>query len=302
MFNGILPIYKEKDYTSHDVVAKLRGILRMKKIGHTGTLDPAVTGVLPICLGQGTKVAEYLLDLPKTYEGRLTLGISTTTEDAEGDILASTKVSPLSKMDIEEAFTCFQGEISQIPPMFSAVKVEGKRLYELARQGKEIDRQARTVTIYSLDILNTNLKCDNPTIDFRVRCSKGTYIRTLCVDIGAKLGLPAHMAHLMRTESGPFEINQAITLDQVKLAVQNGTINEHIYDMKIGVSHLPAIYVDGEMSKKTLFGQPLPATNLVDKCDDGALIGVYDERNGQLLAIHRYEEQAQRTKPTKVFS
>lgn len=301
-FNGILSVNKDKGFTSHDVVAKLRRILKMKKIGHTGTLDPSVTGVLPICLGKATKVAEYLLDLPKTYEGQLTLGKATTTEDADGEITEMVRVSPLSIKDIEEAFACFEGEIEQIPPMYSAVKVEGKKLYELARQGKEIERQARKVNIYELEILRTDLEEPFPTVNFRVKCSKGTYVRTLCVDIGKKLGFPAHMSSLVRTVSGPFHLAESLTLEQIESAVAQGNLDEHISNIGRAVEHLPSIEVDAFIEQKVMNGQPIRNIAKIKQIDEEELYAVYSKNSGELLAIHQYDEKEAITKPVKVFS
>ena len=198
---GIIPLYKPKGLTSHDCVFKLRKILRTKKIGHTGTLDPDVTGVLPICVGKATKVAQYLTDAGKTYEGEVTIGISTSTEDASGDVIMEKRIERVILR--EEILTTLQsltGTITQTPPMFSAIKVNGKRLYEYARKGIEIERPSRTIQIYSLELLDDRNEFNGETISFRFRvsCSKGTYIRTLAVMMGEQLGYPAHMSDLCR--------------------------------------------------------------------------------------------------------
>ena len=179
--NGIINVYKERGFTSHDVVAKLRGILHMKKIGHTGTLDPDATGVLPVCIGKATKVCGLLTDKDKTYRAVVKLGVTTNTEDMTGEILAKHPVS-VTKEQIEMAVSKFAGEIEQIPPMYSAIKINGKKLYELARQGKEVERKARKVTIYEIKVLSIDFSENEFTME--VSCSKGTYIRTLCKDIG----------------------------------------------------------------------------------------------------------------------
>src|SRR3954471_17617491 len=179
---GIIPLYKPKGMTSHDCVFKLRKILKMKRIGHTGTLDPDVTGVLPICIGKATKVAEYITDAGKSYEGEVTLGFSTTTEDASGEKIEEKKVErTISRKEIIKMLNSFSGEIEQTPPMFSAVKVGGTRLYEYARKGIEVERPTRKVTIYSIELLDDREEFSGETISFRFRvsCSKGTYIRTL---------------------------------------------------------------------------------------------------------------------------
>ncbi len=195
MYNGILNVYKEKGYTSHDVVALLRGILKQKKIGHTGTLDPLAEGVLPVCLGTGTKLCDMLTDREKEYEAILLLGISTDTQDITGTVLQKKEVN-LPEKAVEQAVFSFLGEYNQIPPMYSAIKVEGKKLYELAREGKEIERKARKVGIFSIQILSMDL----PKVHIRVSCSKGTYIRTLCHDIGKVLGVGGCMEALVRWE------------------------------------------------------------------------------------------------------
>ena len=182
--SGVINIYKEAGYTSHDVVAKLRGILKQKKIGHTGTLDPQAQGVLPVCLGKGTKLCDLLADHDKEYEAVLRLGITTDTQDMEGTILKESSVQ-VSEEEVRTCILSFQGEQMQVPPMYSALKVNGKKLYELAREGKVVERKARPVTFHSIEVLWMEL----PKVKIRVQCSKGTYIRTLCNDIGENLPL-----------------------------------------------------------------------------------------------------------------
>lgn len=205
MIHGIINIYKEKGFTSHDVVAKARGILREKKIGHTGTLDPEAEGVLPICIGKATKVVPYLTDADKCYEAEVILGAYTTTEDATGEILETFPVE-VGRDAIEEVVSTFIGDYTQIPPMYSAIKVGGVRLYELARQGKVVERPARDVKIYDCQITEWISK---ERFRIRVNCSKGTYIRTLCTDIGKKLGCGAHMGELLRTKVGAYTLEQS---------------------------------------------------------------------------------------------
>lgn len=211
MLNGIINIYKEPGFTSSDVVAKMRGICRQKKVGHTGTLDPAATGVLPICLGTGTKLCDMLTDRDKEYVAELLLGVSTDTQDTTGKILEEKPVLA-DPEEIRRAVMSFLGEYDQIPPMYSALKVNGKKLYELAREGKEIPRQARRITIYELEILEIRV----PVVTMRVVCSKGTYIRTLCHDIGEKLGCGGAMQKLERTRVGAFFKENAVTLAQAE--------------------------------------------------------------------------------------
>ena len=214
--NGIIIINKEKGYTSHDVVAKLRGILHQKKIGHTGTLDPDATGVLPICVGRATKVCDVLTDRDKVYEAEVALGITTDTLDTSGEVLTRQPVE-VTRDQLIDVLNRFKGEITQIPPMYSAVKVNGKKLYEYAREGKTVERKQRRVTVYDIELLEESI----PTFKIRVKCSKGTYIRTLCDDIGRELGCGAAMSGLVRTAVGRFTIDQALTLPQIEESIRN---------------------------------------------------------------------------------
>lgn len=235
--DGILVIRKEKGYTSHDVVAKLRGILHMKKIGHTGTLDPAAEGVLPVALGRGTRLVELLTEKEKTYEAVLRLGVSTDTQDMTGTILSEKPVT-VTEEEVRETVASFVGEQMQVPPMYSALKVGGKKLYELAREGKTIERKPRPVVFYEIRILDMDL----PLVRISVTCSKGTYIRTLCNDIGEKLGCGGAMEELLRTRSGNFTLEESMALSQVEEAVADGTIGEKIVSIEDVLSmypHLP---------------------------------------------------------------
>ena len=212
MISGILNIKKEAGFTSHDVVAKLRGIVHQKKIGHTGTLDPDATGVLPVCLGKATKLCDLLTDKNKTYEAVLLLGKTTDTQDITGEVLEEKSTEALTEEKVREAIEGFIGDYEQIPPMYSALKVNGKKLYELAREGKVIERKARLVKILDIQILEIDL----PKVRMEVSCSKGTYIRTLCHDIGEKLGCGGCMESLIRTRVSTFRIEDAKTLDEIE--------------------------------------------------------------------------------------
>ena len=206
--NGIINLKKEAGMTSHDAVFKLRKILGTKKIGHGGTLDPDVVGVLPIAVGKATRMVEFMQDEGKVYEGEITLGYSTTTEDASGEVVAETHVlSPLDETIVDEAIASLTGPITQIPPMYSAVKVNGRKLYEYARAGQEVERPERQVTIYQFERTSPiSYESHLARFTFRVKCSKGTYIRTLSVDLGEKLGYAAHMSHLTRTSAAGLEL------------------------------------------------------------------------------------------------
>jgi len=224
MLNGIINVYKEEDFTSNDVVAKLRGILRQKKIGHAGTLDPAAVGVLPVLLGSGCRISEYMMDHDKTYRVVLKLGVSTDTQDMTGHVLESFDISGISPEEIKNAVLSFQGEYDQIPPMYSAKQINGKRLYDLAREGITVERKPVRVKISSVRIEFIEL----PDVVFTVDCSKGTYIRTLCADIGEKLGCGGAMAHLTRTRVGGFHIEDALTIGQIQELADSGRIEERI--------------------------------------------------------------------------
>lgn len=247
--------------TSHDCVWKIRKMLKTKKVGHTGTLDPDVTGVLPICLGRATKVAEYMTNHGKEYEGEVTLGFSTTTEDASGDVVERKQIKlPISREEIKEVLQSLTGEISQTPPMYSAVKVNGKRLYEYARKGIHVERPTRKVTIYELQLLDNEVNFAKETVSFpfRVRCSKGTYIRTLAVMIGEKLGYPAHMKTLTRTASGPFTQADAIPFSVLEQHLEAGTLPDIIAPLEKGLSHLPKRQVSADTASKLRNGAVLP--------------------------------------------
>ena len=208
---GILLVDKPTDHTSHDVVARLRGKLRMKRVGHAGTLDPMATGLLIILVGKATRVSQYLMSLDKEYEGTIELGKVTDTQDAEGEVLETIPVPAFSEADILAAVQTFLGDQYQTPPMYSAVKIDGVPLYKSARKGEEVEREPRFIRVMSWEITRFAL----PRLDFRLRCTKGTYVRTLAHDLGRKLGCGAHLAALRRTASDKFHVSQALTLDQI---------------------------------------------------------------------------------------
>lgn len=225
--DGIINVYKEQGFTSHDVVAKLRGILHMKKIGHTGTLDPDAVGVLPVCLGKGTKLCGLITDWDKTYEAQMLLGTVTDTQDLTGTVLETHPVC-VDERTVMEAITSFVGIYHQIPPMYSALKHNGKKLYELAREGIEVERRARAVRIRDIRINEMNLSDEQKSVTFTVECSKGTYIRTLCHDIGKKLGCGACMKKLERTRVGRFTADDSLTLNQISALVLKGEFEQYI--------------------------------------------------------------------------
>ncbi|MBO0461855.1 MULTISPECIES: tRNA pseudouridine(55) synthase TruB [unclassified Enterococcus] len=258
---GLLPLWKERGMTSHDCVFKLRKILHTKKIGHGGTLDPDVDGVLPICIGKATKVIEYLTDSGKTYQGEITLGYSTTTEDKSGEIVEQQAVvEALTEAQIDEAMASFVGEITQIPPMYSAVKVNGRRLYEYARNNETVERPVRTAHIYRFERTSELVwSKETGTISWRfeVECGKGTYVRTLAVDTGSKLGYPAHMSDLTRTASAGMDQSQAITLAQVAAYMEAGTIEEYLLPIETGVAKFKQVEINEAVWQKVKNGMRL---------------------------------------------
>ena len=331
MMDGIINVYKEKGYTSHDVVAKLRGILRMKKIGHTGTLDPDAEGVLPVCLGKATKLCDLLTDKTKTYQAVMLLGQETDTQDTTGEILAQYPVNAMEE-EVREAVESFLGPYMQVPPMYSALKVNGKKLYELARAGKEVAREARPVEIFEIHVDSIEL----PRVTMTVTCSKGTYIRTLCYDIGRKLGCGGCMEHLLRTRVDRFELADSLKLSQIEELRDRGEVENHVIAVDEVFAGLPAYTaVPGDGDKLVHNGNPFPI-ELATRCEDGksssqdrgakqsaehshrlssrieegelgkALfdpqknIRVYDSE-GRFIGVYGYEKSKRRYKPLKVF-
>lgn len=246
MINGVINVYKEPGYTSHDVVARLRGITHQKKIGHTGTLDPAAVGVLCVCLGSATRICDMLTDETKEYEAVMLLGVSTDTQDTTGEVLEEKEVDIISKEALLSVISHYVGEIKQIPPMYSALKVNGKKLYELARAGIEVERKARDITIYSINVVDIKL----PRVTIRVKCSKGTYIRTLCHDIGTELGCGAAMEHLTRTRVGDFSLDTALTLDEIEEYVKTDRLGEIIVTPADVFSKLRSVVIVTEQGIK----------------------------------------------------
>lgn len=302
MIDGIINIYKEPGYTSHDVVAKLRGILRQKKIGHTGTLDPAAEGVLPVCLGKGTRLCELLTDKVKTYRAVLLLGVETDTQDTTGRNLEERKTDGISEDEIRRVAGGFVGTYMQIPPMYSAIKVNGKKLYELAREGKEISRDARPVEIYDLVLEKTEL----PRVEMTVTCSKGTYIRTLCHDIGERLGCGGCMEHLKRIRVGRFDISESLTLAQVQQLKEEGNLEKWILPVDEVFAECPGLVSDNEnLDRLIRNGNPFSAAfyPMRSACKTEGPEGwlrVYDSRN-EFIGIYEYRSDRKQWKPKKIF-
>ena len=304
MFHGMMTIYKEAGYTSSDVVARLRGILHMKKIGHTGTLDPDAEGVLPVCLGIGTKLCELIADRDKEYIAVMRLGVTTDTQDMSGEVqeqISDEEVRlRVTPQKVKETAAEFMGEISQVPPMYSAVKVDGKRLYEYARAGRTVERKARNITIYELEITSVDL----PLVTMRVRCSKGTYIRTLCHDMGQKLGTGAAMEHLLRTRVGQFRLESAIRLDDAEAIMKSddpSRILDHILPVDSFFDEAPRAKVRAEGMKYLQNGNTV-RRNLTDlpRQTRPGHVRMYDE-NGKFYALYRFDPALDELKNVKMF-
>lgn len=292
MINGIVNIYKEKGYTSHDVVAVLRKVVGQKKIGHTGTLDPDATGVLPVCLGRATKVCELLTDHDKTYKALLLLGKTTDTQDISGEVLEEKNPAHLTEEEVRSCIESFIGEYDQVPPMYSALKVNGKKLYELAREGKTVERKSRRVQIHGIRILEMNL----PHVRMEVDCSKGTYIRTLCHDIGEKLQVGGCMEELERTKVGRFLKEDAVTLDEVRQKMEQGEGAELFTPLDQIFAELPAVTVTDAKAWMSYNGNDLPERFLLEKEEwtDGQEVRVYDSRKN-FIGLYQYRA------PKKLF-
>ncbi|HDR4552696.1 tRNA pseudouridine(55) synthase TruB [Bacillus thuringiensis] len=297
---GVVLLHKPKGMTSHDCVFKLRKILREKRIGHTGTLDPDVTGVLPLCVGRATKIAQFLTSETKTYEGEVTLGFSTTTEDASGEVVEKQDVNRvITRKEVEEVLAELTGTIEQMPPMFSAVKVNGKKLYEYARAGQEVERPVRTITIHEFVLLDDRevFEGENISFRFRVTCSKGTYVRTLAVMIGEKLGFPSHMSHLVRTASGEFLLEDCISFEEIEENVQNGTVESIFISIDEALSKFPKMVVDEKQAEKIKNGMFLKNELEIT----AAFITVFD-KNDRCLAIYEHHpKHPGMLKPMKVL-
>ena len=301
MYNGIINVYKEKGFTSHDVVAKLRGICKMKKIGHTGTLDPEAVGVLPVCFGSGTKLCDMLTDWDKEYIAVLRLGIVTDTQDMTGVILSqceADQMRELSEEQVRAAVMSFVGDYDQIPPMYSALKVDGKKLYELARAGKEIERRPRRVRIEEIEIRAHDLPC----VELRVVCSKGTYIRTLCHDIGDKLGCGGTMQSLTRSRVGIFEIENALTLVELERLRDENRISDVIISPDVIFAKDRAVTVNDQGRRMVQNGNCLSTAQLAQsmRFADCEQLRIYD-RDGKFYGIYAYHGAEKTLKPVKMF-
>lgn len=298
MIHGVINIHKEKGYTSHDVVAKLRGIVGQKKIGHTGTLDPDATGVLPVCLGKATKLCDMLTDKNKTYETVMLLGKVTDTQDISGTVLNESPTDMLDEDTVKTVILSFVGDYMQVPPMYSALKVNGKKLYELAREGVEVERKARPVTILDIEIKEINL----PRVRMEVSCSKGTYIRTLCYDIGEKLGCGACMEELIRTRVSRFKLEDSLTLSQVQELKEAGNIDQILVPIDEMFSGYEAITLKEEFMSFVYNGNTFMPKHVKQYIElaDGKMVRVYDDK-GNFIAIYKFIKEKYIFKIEKMF-
>jgi tRNA pseudouridine55 synthase len=300
--DGVLAVNKEAGWTSHDVVAKVRRVLGAAKVGHAGTLDPAATGLLPVLIGKGTRVAEYLVEWDKEYHARLRLGQTTDTLDATGTVLDTRSTEHLAPDAIRQAVARFHGAILQVPPMYSAVKVDGVPLYRAARAGKTISRDARAVVIHRLDVLDVA----GHDVTLRVVCSKGTYIRTLCADIGSALGVGGHLLSLERTRVGPLTLDRALTIDQMISRQALGSLASEMWSLNDVLRNLPAVVIDERAADRVCHGAPVAWSSVVSTTDGrpshkAGLVRLHDA-SGRLLAVGRLSEaSADRIAIEKVF-
>ncbi|MBR6382716.1 MAG: tRNA pseudouridine(55) synthase TruB [Lachnospiraceae bacterium] len=298
MYNGLINVYKEPGFTSLDAVAVLRGILKQKKIGHTGTLDPAAEGVLMVCLGNATKLCSFLEDKDKEYECKMLLGTTTDTEDTTGKVLSEKSVDCTDE-EIIKAINSFVGDIKQVPPMYSALKKDGKKLYELARAGIEIEREARDIKIYAIEIKEIAV----PYVTFTVKCSKGTYIRSLCRDIGEKLGCGGCMEHLKRTAVSFFEEKDSLRLSRIEELAKAGKIDDFILKTEEVFKDLDSLYVLPESKRIIDNGNPLLIDNvkeLAAELTDGKKYKVYNAE-GDFCAVYAFDKEKKFFKPYKMF-
>lgn len=320
MRNGILNIYKEKGYTSHDVVAKLRGIVRQKRIGHTGTLDPDAEGVLPVCLGKATSLCGMLTDQSKIYETVLLLGKVTDTQDLTGRVLEERETQGLTEEEVRSCIAGFAGDYEQLPPMYSALKVNGKKLYELARQGIEVERKKRKVRIHEISIQEISL----PRVRMKVHCSKGTYIRTLCHDIGRKLGCGGCMESLLRIRAGCFELSDSVRLGDVEAACAAGNLDKILLPADWVFEPLRAVEILEPYRNLAYNGNPISLRQMEEiqkageqkpeedqasrmesgdgksRFSEGEQVRVYDAK-GRFIGIYRYHGGRQEFRVEKMF-
>ncbi len=284
---GVLVVYKEAGWTSHDVVAKIRRLLGGSKVGHAGTLDPSATGVLPILVGRATRIAEYLINWDKEYRAVLRLGETTDTQDATGQVLTRVDPCEVTEDVLQAVITRFRGVQQQLPPMYSAVKVGGQPLYKAARAGRTVEREERSIAIHQLEIV----ACDGRDVTLRIVCSKGTYIRTLCADIGQALGVGGHLHTLERCRVGPLSIEQAVTIHHIAGHLTTGTLHEQFISLDRLLFQLPAVVVNDEQAQRVLHGSPISPVGVEQLPSSPSTVVSVRLKNeaGQLLAIGTHD-------------
>jgi tRNA pseudouridine55 synthase len=292
--NGILIVNKPAGWTSFDVVAKVRRLTGIRRVGHSGTLDPLATGVLVICLGQAVRITEYIVGHAKAYRATITLGVETDTYDAHGQVVATQPVE-VSEAELRDALKAFTGVIQQVPPMYSAIKRAGQQLYKLARQGVEVERAPRTVTIHSIDLIA--FAPPNLTID--VRCSSGTYIRSLAHDLGAKLGCGAHLSALTRTAVGRFELAQAVSIETLEQAAAVGSLVDWLRPIDLALTELASVTLSESDAARVRHGMAVPATGITTYT--GSLVRVYNP-SGELIGLMKHDRERNELRPEKVFN
>lgn len=298
--NGIIPLFKERGITSHDCVSKIRKILHTKKVGHSGTLDPNVDGVLPIAIGSATKVVELLMESGKMYKGELLIGYATTTQDLDGEIIESKPLTqPFTDQQIKEQMLKLTGDIIQIPPMYSAIKVNGRKLYEYARAGETVERPKRQIHISRFDLISSTYDEENQQqrVRFEAECSKGTYIRTLAVDLANLLGYPGVMSDLTRIKSGGFNIDQTVTLADIQAAMDNGTIDALLNPIDIVLTQYPKIELTEKQWKGLQNGMWMRLSEIDSSADTIAM-----RYNNEIKALYSRHEDDNSYKPLKMFS
>ena len=301
MINGVINVYKEPGFTSHDVVAKLRGILKQKKIGHMGTLDPNAVGVLPVCLGKATKLCDILSEKDKTYNATLLLGLDTDTQDTSGEVISKAdtdSIMELSEDKVFETIKSYIGDYDQIPPMFSAIKIGGEKLYNLARRGEVIERPARHCRIIDITVTKMEL----PRVDLHVTCSKGTYIGTLCHDIGKDLGVGGCMEKLVRTKVERFSVEDSITLKQIEEFRDNNTLEDYITPVDEMLGNYSKCMVSKGAEKLVYNGNIFTSGNTFLKMnhEDGQIVRVYTSE-GEFIGLYKFNSEKQIYKPVKMF-
>ena len=297
--DGILNINKPTGMTSHDVVAKVRKLLKQKRVGHAGTLDPAASGVLPICVGQATRVAEYLSESGKAYQATIIFGTVTDTYDSEGAILRTASTQDLTLAKIETLLPAMLGEYMQVPPRYSAIKLQGQPAYKRARAGEEVAMEPRPITIYQLEIIDWQ-PSQPPTLTLTIECSKGTYIRSLAYDLGEQAGCGAYLGGLVRTRSGPFPLSESITLEQLAEAAAQGTIEQFLYPADKAIEHYPALRLDEAMTERVKHGNTFQFEEQTGALHEQTLARVYDDK-GRFVAIAEWDVERSVWQPIKVF-